>query len=125
MLTKKFRLTLNNDIKRVLQSRKPFLTKFLNFKIAKNDFSQSRFCIVVSNKVDKRAVVRNRIKRQISEVLRLNMDKIKGGFDVAIIVKSTIMNKETKKIAYDYHEIEKNILWTLDKLRLLKNDSTN
>ncbi len=121
MLAKKFRLTLNNDIKRVMNIGKIFLTKFFNFKIVKNNLEHSRFCIIISNKVDRRAVVRNRIKRQISEVIRLNILKIKSGYDISVIVKSSIINKETKKIICDYHEIEKNIFWALEKLKILQN----
>jgi ribonuclease P protein component len=119
MLAQKYRLTLDNNIKRVMKSGRPFLTKFINFKITENNLEHSRFCIIISGKVDKRAVVRNRIKRQISEALRFNMNKIKSGYDVVILVKSTIMDKETKKIAYNYHEIERNILWALGRLKLL------
>ena len=120
MLPKTFRLTLNNDIKRVLREGKPFFTKFLNFRIFKNNLETSRFCIIISNKVDKRATIRNKIKRQISEILRLNMDKIRGGYDVNILVKSNIIDKATNKIGYDYQEIEKNILWALEKLKMKK-----
>lgn len=120
MLPKKFRLTLNNDIKMVWANGKPFLTKFFNFKIKKNNLEQSRFCIIVSNKVDKRAVIKNRIKRQISEIIRLNMDNIKPGYDISILVKNSLMNKETKKIACDYKEMEKNILFAFEKMNFLQ-----
>lgn len=120
MLPKKFRLTLNNDIKMVWTKGKPFLTKFFIFKIIKNNLDQSRFCIIVSNKVDKRAVIKNRIKRQISEIIRLNMDNIKTGCDVSILAKNNLVNKETKKIICDYQEIEKNILFAFDKMNILK-----
>jgi ribonuclease P protein component len=113
MLPKKFRLTSNKDIELVYKTGKPFLTKFFNFKFKKNGLKESRFCIIVSNKVDKRAVIKNRIKRQISEILRLNMNKIQKGYDISIVVKSNIIDKKTKKIICDYHEIEKNILYGL------------
>ncbi|MFH1564255.1 MAG: ribonuclease P protein component [bacterium] len=120
MLPKKFRLTLNNDIKMVRENGKPFLTKLFNFKIKNNNLKQSRFCIIISGKVDKRAVIKNRIKRQISEIVRLNMDNIKSGYDISILVKNNLMDKDAKKIACDYKEMEKNILFAFDKMNLLK-----
>ncbi|MFH1187773.1 MAG: ribonuclease P protein component [bacterium] len=120
MLPKKFRLTLNNDIKAVWTNGKPFLTNFFNFKIKKNNLEQSRFCIIVSNKVDKRAVIKNRIKRQISEIIRLNMNNIKTGYDISVLAKSGLIDKDTKKIVCDYKEIEKNILYAFGKMNLLK-----
>jgi len=116
MLPKKFRLTSDKDIKLVYKTGKPFLTKFFNFKFKKNSLEENRFCIIISNKVDKRAVIKNKIKRQISEIIRLNMKKIRKGYDVTIVVKNNIINKDTKKIICDYHEIEKNILYGLNKM---------
>lgn len=120
MLPKKFRLTLDRDIRLVYETGRPFFTNFFNFKFRKNSLEASRFCIIISNKVDKRAVIKNRIKRQISEVLRLNMDKVRKGYDVSILVKSNIIDKNTKKIVCDYSEIEKNILYGLEKIKILQ-----
>ncbi len=81
---------------------------------------QNRFCIIVSNKVDKRSVIKNRIKRQIGEIIRLNINNIKPGYDISILVKSGLIDKNTKKIICDYKEIEKNILYAFGKMNILK-----
>jgi ribonuclease P protein component len=47
----------------------------------------SRFGISISQKVSKRAVCRNRIKRQIRGVLRELLPQISPGWDIAIVVK--------------------------------------
>lgn len=120
MLPKKFRLTLNNDIETVWVNGKLFLTKLFNFKIKKNNLEQNRFCIIISSKVDKRAVIKNRIKRQISEIIRLNINNTKTGYDISILVKNSLMNKGTKKNTYSYKEMEKNILDAFDKMNILK-----
>ena len=49
----------------------------------------SRFAVVVSKKVHKSAVGRNRIRRRIYEIVRLEMPKMKGVHDVAIMVFSS------------------------------------
>lgn len=46
----------------------------------------SRFGITVSQKVSKKATVRNRLKRQIRAVINHFQSQIKPGFDVVIIV---------------------------------------
>ncbi len=46
----------------------------------------SRFAIVVSKKVHKSAVKRNRIRRRIYEIVRLELDTIKNPYDFIITV---------------------------------------
>jgi ribonuclease P protein component len=45
---------------------------------------------VISKKVDKRAVVRNRCRRRVSESLRLELPKLATGFDILITIKTDI-----------------------------------
>ena len=70
---------------------------------------------VVGKKVHKSAVKRNRIKRQMREVVRLLLkeNKLKKGFNVAFIAKPEILGVE-------YVEVEKEILGVLGKVRVLK-----
>jgi ribonuclease P protein component len=49
----------------------------------------SRFAVVVSKKVHKSAVGRNRIRRRIYEVVREELPKFKSAHDVAIMVFSS------------------------------------
>lgn len=48
----------------------------------------SRFAFVVSTRIDKRAVARNRIKRLLRESVRHLLPQINTGFDVIILVKA-------------------------------------
>lgn len=48
-----------------------------------------RFAVVVSKKVMKSAVRRNRIRRRIYEYLRLNSPRLKSPMDIVIIVTSS------------------------------------
>ncbi len=69
---------------------------------------------LVSKKVDKRAVVRNRLKRQTREVVRLLLQqkKIKGGVLLAFMVKPEAKNAE-------YQGLEKDVLFILKRFGLL------
>ena len=49
----------------------------------------SRFAVVVSKKVHKSAVGRNRIRRRVYEIVRSELPKFKGPHDVAIMVFSS------------------------------------
>jgi ribonuclease P protein component len=57
----------------------------------------SRFSVVVSKKVHKGAVGRNRIRRRVYEVIRAELPQMKQAYDIAIIVFSS----ELMTIPYD------------------------
>lgn len=85
-------------------------------KYPKRDYTTDdlRIGFVVSTKISKNAVKRNRVKRQMREVVRLLLKegKIKSGFHVAIVAKAEILGRE-------YEEIEKSINELLRRARLL------
>lgn len=67
-------------------------------KKRKNRLLLNRFGVVVSKKIDKRAVVRNKIKRIFRSVLSdLNSNMI-SGHDILFIVKIGSLNKTKEEI---------------------------
>lgn len=113
MLAKKYRLKKETKIKKVLKKGRFFKNKYLRLKLLKNDIKYSRFATPVGLKVSKKAVTRNKIKRRIQEVLRLNWDKIKPGYDILVMVNPSIKDKE-------YQQIKQTLLNLLDQAGLLK-----
>lgn len=80
------------------ENRLPLETNFFNsktystpqfvFKIKKNEANVNRFGIVVSKKIDSKAVGRNKIKRLLrSSLIALN-GKMSQGHDILLIVKN-------------------------------------
>lgn len=65
--------------------------------------NQSRFAIIVSRRIDKRAVVRNRLKRRLGEAVRALTGKIKPGNAILITARP-----EAKNCPYQvlYQEVE-------------------
>lgn len=106
MLPKENRLKKKGDFDKIHQEGKFYGTKFVAIKLVKNSLSVSRFGFLVGLKISKRATVRNRIKRRLREIIRLNIDKIKAGYDVIFMVKPEIIGK-------DYQEVEANVLTVL------------
>lgn len=62
-------------------------------KEKKNGLTVNRFGIVVSKKVDKRAVGRNKVKRFIRTALLDLSEKMNAGHDILLIAKKEILNK--------------------------------
>lgn len=62
-------------------------TKFVSLKYAKNNRRhQSRLAVVVSKKVTKKSPLRNRMRRRLYEVVRLQWSLIEPEYDLVITV---------------------------------------
>ena len=66
------------------------------------EVGENRFGFVISKKVSKKAVDRNRIKRLLTEVVRKNMNKFKEKKWVVFLPKKTMLGLK-------YEEVEKEI----------------
>lgn len=99
MLAKKFRLQIHHWLK----EKNKVVTRKSDFFIVKNsenNLPYSRFGVVISSKVDKSAVKRNKIKRAIFDFIRLNKLHESGKKDTLIIISPKIArlkNEEIKK----------------------------
>jgi ribonuclease P protein component len=85
---KRERLTRANDFKRVFSAGKRFSDRNLILYVLANALGFSRLGLVVSRKFGN-AVRRNRFKRLMREVFRLNKGKISGGTDIIVIPART------------------------------------
>lgn len=88
MLNKKNRITSRALIAKLFQKGKTFKGKHLIFKFLPGKDPETRFAIVISKKISKKAVERNRFKRQISEALRPRLDDFKPPIVALVILKS-------------------------------------
>lgn len=57
--------------------------------VANSHRDHSRFAVVVSKKVHKRAVGRNRMRRRIYEIIRSELPHFKSAHDVAVMIFSS------------------------------------
>jgi ribonuclease P protein component len=87
-MRKKFRLRANADFERLRHEGSTLLHPLLVISILPNGLEYSRFGFVVGRRLGK-AVTRNRVKRQMREVVRVRMQKgeIAAGWDVVLIAR--------------------------------------
>ena len=104
MLPKEHRLKKKKDFERVLRRGKLLAKNFLTLKTVKNNLKTIRIGVVVSRKVSKKAVLRNKTKRKLREAARANIKKIKPGYDLIFFTKKGIEKKSFSEIK---KEVEK------------------
>lgn len=112
MLSAQYRLRKSMEIARVLKSKLGAFDSACGVKMAKNGLEVSRFAVVVGTKVSKKAVDRNRIRRQYRDILQKSIKEIKPGFDVLLLTAKPA-------IGLDYAEKEKKLRSTLYRAKLL------
>lgn len=103
MLKKENRLAKARDIQKTLAEGRSFFNPFFTIKHLPTDPTK-RFSVVVSTKVFKKAVARNRLKRLIREHLRKNLHRFRNGSFV-IIVKPKTGGLPEKEIMAKFYEL--------------------
>ncbi len=88
MLNKKYRFHSRGGVRYVYQKGKTIRTPKMSLVYTPNTKGFTRVAVVVSKKVNKTAVGRNRIRRRIYEVLRKNFSLIPQKTDYVFVVYS-------------------------------------
>ena len=99
MLAKENRLKEDRDFEESRLEGKMFQSQNFGASVLnrKND-SPSRFGFVISTKISRLAVSRNRIKRALSEAVRQFLQEIKKGHSVVFLVKQAATRNSTDKL---------------------------
>ncbi|MBU3956939.1 ribonuclease P protein component [Patescibacteria group bacterium] len=99
MLPKKHRLPLRTELNRVKKEGTLIQGRLFSLLVNQAVENQpSRFGFIISSKIHKKAVKRNRAKRLLSEVIIDLSPKIKSGFDVVFLAKKKIIEAEIEEI---------------------------
>ena len=94
MLPKNNRLRKKKDIEQVLKRGRALKEDFLVLKTLQNNLDKARFGFIVSLKVSKKATLRNKVRRKLSELVRLDMERIKPGSDNLLIAAPGLAVKD-------------------------------
>lgn len=101
MLQRTFRLPASIRLTKAHTLYSPYFV----VKIASNGLSWSRFGFIVSKKVEKTAVGRNRLKRRFRAGIEKNLAKFPSGHDFLFLLKkeaieqtTTVLHKEIEKV---------------------------
>ncbi len=99
-MNKKFIITKNEDINKMIENCKSKKTKYFVIYFNDNKLNYNRYCITVGKK-NAKANVRNKVKRQIKDILMKNT--LNNSKDYVIIVRKQVLYLK-------YEEIKKEVL---------------
>jgi ribonuclease P protein component len=101
MLPKVNRLKKKKEFEKVFKKGRFLKEDFLILKAIPNNLKNSRFGFIISSKVSKKAVVRNKIKRWLRNIILFKLkedNQMKEMMDVVIIVKPGILIKNFQEV---------------------------
>lgn len=95
-----YRLTVSADYQRVFKRARRFSSSGFTILIRDNNHDQPRMGLIVSKKCARKAVQRNKIKRQVRESFRQHRSQI-GNIDIVVMAKAALTattNQEIRKL---------------------------
>ena len=102
MISQKYRFHGYRSLQFVLKRGQTFKSEYFSLKHIKSKKPHYRLSIIVSKKIDKKAVVRNRIRRRLYELFRQTFKGSSLQVDIAVIVLkvdlANISYKELEKV---------------------------
>ena len=107
-------LKKNSDFRRLYAKGKSAVNPYMAVYCRRNRTGLNRLGYTVSVKLGG-AVVRNRVRRRLREIYRLNEDRLAAGCDVVVVAR-------VRAASSDYHRLEKSFLRLAGKLDLLKKE---
>ena len=107
-------LKQNSDFRRVYARGKSAASSRVVVYCRKNRQDRNRMGFTVSKKLGN-AVTRNRVRRCLREIARLNAERTKQGYDLILVARA-------KAVDAEYRKLEADVLRCFDQLHLLEKD---
>ena len=104
----------NYEFRRIYRKGRSAVSPCMVVYCQKNRQGRSRLGVTVSTKLG-HAVVRNKVRRRLREIYRLNRDHMVPGYDVIVVAR-------TRAAAAPYRRLEREYLSLLNKLELSREE---
>jgi len=88
-MERQYRLTRSVDFARVRKQGRTWSHPLVILSVDRGEGNRKRFGFIVGRRIG-RAVVRNRVKRQLREAVRRHLDEAPAGWDMVLIARAPI-----------------------------------
>ena len=96
-MQRRYRLVHSQRFQQVYREGRTLVHPLLVMRALANNLAYSRFGLVVSKRTG-HAVVRNRVKRRMREVLRARIARVPPGWDLVLIARAPIVGASFRRI---------------------------
>ena len=97
MLPERYRLRRNVDIRQVHREGRRWRHPLFILFVSANNRDASRFAISVSRRIGK-AVVRNRCRRRVREIIRRRLSRVEPGWDCLLVARAGLLGASFDQI---------------------------
>jgi ribonuclease P protein component len=111
---RRYRVHTDKRFQEIRRQGRSYANHLLVLCALPNDLPYSRFGFTVNSRIGN-AVQRNRIKRRLREIMRLQQDTLQFGWDIILIARQPIRSA-------DYHEMETACARLLRRAQLFRVD---
>ncbi len=111
-MNKVYSLRKNEDFKKIYKSGKNYWNRNLILYVRKNSLNYNRVGYSITKKIGN-SVVRNKVRRRMKEIYRLNLLNIEQGYDFIFIPKRNVTD-------ISYKELESAMLHIIKLTKLKK-----
>lgn len=115
-MNSRYTLKKNSDFRRLYAKGKTSANRYLAVYCRRNGRGVNRMGYTVSARLGG-AVVRNRVRRRLREIARLNAPRIKTGWDIVIVARR-------RAVGAEYRELENAYRSACAALGLLREEET-
>ena len=112
-LNRALRLRKSSEFQRVRQQGRSITSRLLILAWAPNEVGRLRVGFVVSKRISRLAVERNRVKRLLSEAVRRHLSELPAGWDIVLSARNQVTTA-------DLHMLEEDLVNLLHQARLLE-----
>lgn len=111
MLKKENRICKRTDFLNVKEKGRIYQSPFFGLIYLKNEINKSQFGFIISKRISKRAVDRNRIKRYLSESVKRHGLENDKGWKIVFLTKREILSKS-------FLEVDNEVIRVFSQLKL-------
>lgn len=101
MIGRRLRLSRGSEFNKIYKFGKSAYGENVLCRANTNKLQHSKFAVIVSKKISKKAVIRNRIKRRINEIIRKNWQTVPVGYNIVVIAKTDSSKLNNLKLQQD------------------------
>lgn len=107
MLSKLYRLSKNFEFQNVYRKGKGASSQFFSVNYLLNKYTFPRYGVVVSKKTARRSVDRNKLKRQVREIVYVLSKKTNNHFDIVISARPSSFDLDFNRLKKELEEVLK------------------